>query len=191
MLNMYPKAESLGMTALHNINPSIGHHTHMDDVQIPVSPNYMNLAEGSAVSPLSAEPIPISFDFDIGALNQFLTSGDFEALMNLPQTDGLAPPTNQSQKPLPKPSDAIKQAWFTNMEEKDLEMEAAMLRSMTYNTTNGDPNATANRQDADSDNGGSKGTIDEAWRQKVTSNLVPQVFNILGPLPSIEFLVLA
>jgi hypothetical protein len=189
MMPMYPNPESLDREPLDNVNPLIGGATRMDDIRIPGSSTYLDLADGTSVSPLPAEQMPMPFDFDIGALNQFLTSGDFDALMNLPQPDGLAPPATQSQKPLPRPSDAIKSAWFTNMEEKDLESEAAILRSVTYNTINGYPNALTSRSEPDSESNGSKGKIDEAWRQKVNSNLVPQVFNILGPLPSIEFLV--
>jgi hypothetical protein len=187
---MYPNPESLGMKPLHKVDTLTGDNMRMDDVQIPV-PNYMDLPDGTSVSPLSSEPISMPFDFDIGALNQFLTSGDFDALMNLPQPDGLVPPATQSQRPLPRPSDAIKSAWFTNMEEKDLESEAAMLRSVTYNTINGYPNSYTGRSEPDSESSGSKGKIDEAWRQKVNSELVPRVFNVIGPLPSIEFLVRA
>jgi hypothetical protein len=188
---MYPNPESLDMKPLHKVNPLMGDSTRMDDVQMPVPSSYIDFTDGTSVSPLSSEPIPMPFDFDIGALNQFLTSGDFDALMNLPQPDGLAPPATQLQRQLPRPSDAIKSAWFTNMEEKDLESEAAMLRSVTYNTINGYPNALAARSEPDSESNGSKGKIDEAWRQKVNSELVPRVFNVLGPLPSIEFLVQA
>jgi hypothetical protein len=136
-------------------------------------------------SPLnSTEFAPFAnFDFDIAALNQFLTSGDLDAIINqpmeTPQSDATAPPS--LRRPYPKASDAIKPAWFNNMEERDLENEAAMLRT-TYNSDDLIPD-----QSEKSDHEAEK--IDEVWRHNLNVNLVPQVFNIIGPLPSIDFLV--
>jgi hypothetical protein len=152
---------------------------------LPYQTSPVHLNNEPDLSPLTGTEFQpfAAFDFDIGALNQFLTSGDLDAIVNqpieTPQSDMFTP---QFQRPYPKASDAIKSAWFTNMEERDLENEAAMLRSVTYNgeTSAGDQSDKP---------GPEKEHIDEAWRHNLNVNLVPQVFNIIGPLPSIEFLV--
>ena len=175
-----PKTESVEGTGNNDpfFNP---------DLPFPVSPAFLSHPDTS-LSPLSApEIIPMSFDFDLNALNQFLTSGNLDVLMDQIDQPFTAPPfsenlTSQTSQILrtystPRLSDAINAAWFTNMEEQDLETESAMLRSLTYG---GDMVETLDQE---------TGNIDEAWREKVNSNLVPQVFSIAGPLPSIEFLV--
>ena len=142
------------------------------------------------VSPLT-EFMPMTFDFNINALNQFLASGDLDALIaQTSATPPLESPQQQVSKPhpYPRPSDNIQLVWFTNMEEQDLEKETKMLQSVTYNHSNYDNNG----HDGQSEKSETEtGNIDEAWREKVGSNLVPRIFNIAGPLPSIDFLVIS
>src|SRR2546423_2145146 len=102
---------------------------------------------------------------------------------DLPQTNDV--PATPAPRHYPRPSNDIKAAWFTNMEEKDLENEATMMRSTLYKP--GNSRATDKQEYQNNDNHGSE-HIDEAWRQNVNSSLVPQLMD-LGPLPSIEFLV--
>jgi hypothetical protein len=149
------------------------------------SPPFLN-TPGPDLSPLSGSDFPMIFDFDIDALNQFLTSGDLNAL--LAQETNLATPISEVLLPnfprasrFPRPSEAIKPAWFTNMEEKDLENEAELMRThITYESD------TPQCPKLDPETG----NIDEAWRGNLSTSLVPKVFNITGPLPSSEFLVL-
>lgn len=191
MFAKYRKAEvTTGKNSLDNASLGIA-EVGMSNVDgLSQSPSFLNVQD-TVISPLSATEFnTLPFDFDIAALNQFLTSGDFNALMT--QTQDISQANDSSATPIPRqyprPSDAIRAAWFTNMEEKDLEHEAAMLRQSAYSQGNGPLSASAKPQEfQDSDINGA-GHIDEAWRQNVNSILVPQVFN-LGPLPSIEFLV--
>jgi len=191
MMPMYRKADVLeAKNSLGGASPGMAEGGMDNPVGLVQSPSFLN-AQDSILSPLSATEFnTLPFDFDIAALNQFLTSGDFDALMS--QTQDLSQANDLTATPTPRqyprPSDAIKAAWFTNMEEKDLENEAAMLRQSPNNQGNGPPSAsTKAREYQESENNGG-GHIDEAWRQNVNSILVPQIFN-LGPLPSIDFLV--
>jgi hypothetical protein len=167
----------------HSHNSILSDPTVNTSLPYPISPTQFE--PGPDFSPLNAtEFVPFAnFDFDIAALNQFLTSGDLDAIINqpmeTPQSDATAPPS--SQRVYPKASDSIKPAWFTNMEERDLENEAAMLRT-SYNSDDFTPDQSA-RSDHVAE------TIDEVWRHNLNVKLVPQIFNIIGPLPSIEFLV--
>ena len=133
------------------------------------------------------EILPMSFDFDINALNQFLTSGDFDAFMQPPLiTPGSEHFAPVRPYPHPKAPDSIKPAWFTNMDEKDLERESRIQASDPFSSV-----ASALMESLPSDKELGTRRIDESWREKVSNDMVPQVFNIVGPLPSIEFLVLA
>jgi len=136
----------------------------------------------------ASEILPISFDFDINALNQFLTSGDLDTFMQPP----LITPGSEHFAPVrpyayPKAPDSIKPAWFTNMDEKDLEKETALQRVDPFSSA-----ASAMMEslpsDKDVEMSSGSGTIDESWRERVTDIVIPQIFNIVGPLPSIEFL---
>ena len=180
---MHRKLEARGIAEPHLNNTSTDPYLG-NPLLYPPSPAHRGNQEPD-LSPLTnVEFTPFALDFDISALNQFLTSGDLNTFVNhhseTPQSDVFVP---QMQRPYPKASDAIKPAWFTNMEERDLENEAAMLRSVTY--SNGD-DAMNSGQSGQSDH---EIELDEAWRHNLNVNLVPQVFNIIGPLPSIEFLV--
>jgi len=190
MMPLYRKPEALDAKNGLCGTSGLGDACIDTSVGISQSPSFLEVQD-PAITPLSATEFnTLPFDFDITALNQFLTSGDFDALItqshDLPHTNDVS--VTPTPRQYPGPSDAIKAAWFTNMEEKDLENEAANLRSSPYHQGNGDLHGSARRreyQDSDTNGGGH---IDEAWRQNVNSILVPQIFN-LGPLPSIDFLV--
>ena len=127
----------------------------------------------------------MSFVFDINALNQFLSSGDLDTFMQPP----LITPGSEQFPPVrqyayPKAPDTIKPAWFTNMDEKDLARESEVQRSEPFTSAAG-----AIMESLPSETEMDSGTIDETWREKVSNDMVPQIFNIVGPLPSIEFLV--
>jgi len=127
----------------------------------------------------------MSFDFDINALNQFLTSGDLDTFMQPP----LITPGSEQFAPVrpyayPKAPDLIKPMWFTNMDEKDLARESEIQRMDTFSSA-----ASAMIESLPSEKDVEMDTIDETWREKVSNDMVPQIFNIVGPLPSIEFLV--
>ena len=136
----------------------------------------------------TTEIIPMSFDFDIQALNAFLTSGDFDALLGTHAADpidaqALLPPAQPPQsRQFPLLSDAIQTSWFTNLQEKDLEKEAVE----TSSALDTPPSWRLRVSDGNQHEGGN---IDEAWREKIKSYMIPKTFNILGPFPSIEFLV--
>lgn len=187
-MHMYPKSEGLGAKGTINSAPPGLPGACLDtSVGLSHSPTFLNVQD-TVISPLSVNEFnTLPFDFDIAALNQFLTSGDFDALMtqtqDLPQTNDV--PAMPAPRHYPRPSNAIKAAWFTNMEEKDLENEATMMRSTLYKP--GNHRANEKQEYQNNDNHGSE-HIDEAWRQNVNSSLVPQLMD-LGPLPSIEFLV--
>jgi hypothetical protein len=157
--------------------------------KLQVSSTYsIPIAHPMEVSPAhGGDFTPPAFDFDLAALNEFLTSGDLDALTSAPalSTQTETVPTPPPLTALPRPSDAIKLAWFTNMEEKDLEKTSYSRLQQADSSTTTSTNATT---DMDIENTGA-GEIDEAWRQKVSTNLIPKVFNVVGPLPSIEFLV--
>jgi hypothetical protein len=129
--------------------------------------------------------MPFSFDFDISALNQFLTSGDVDALLGndqvTPSPESIPAATTHSTTSFPHPMEAVKNAWFTNMQERDLAREETVIRTAAAST-----DVSVNDG---SDSEGQPGHIDEAWRQKVRTNLVPRIYDMIGPLPSIEFLV--
>jgi hypothetical protein len=136
------------------------------------------------------ENMPMSFDFDIQALNAFLTSGDFDALLGTHAADPIAPPPTQPlllpaqplhSKQFPLLSDAIQASWFTNLQEKDLEKEAVETDTALDMHTSRPHDSNAKQNEG--------GNIDEAWREKIKSNMIPKTFDILGPFPSIEFLV--
>jgi hypothetical protein len=137
---------------------------------------------GPGLTPLSGTDFPMIFDIDINALNEFLTSGDFNALYLSNQENALATPVSEVlttfPRSFPQPSEAVKPAWFTNMEEKDLENEAVILRT-SY------PESSQSVQSPKLDE---TRNIDEAWRGNLSTSLAPKVFNP-GPLPSSEFLV--
>lgn len=131
-------------------------------------------------------PLPITenmfmaLEFDIQALNAFLNSGDFEALLGPQPAEytALSPAQPVPSKRYPLLSDAIRDAWFSNLQEKDLESEAAQTGApldLRRKKNNGGQDLPRN--------------IDEAWREKIKSDMVPKPFDIVGPLPSIEFLV--
>lgn len=132
----------------------------------------------------------MSFDFDIQALNAFLTSGDFDVLLGTHSADPIALPPTQPlllpaqplhSKQFPLLSDAIQASWFTNLQEKDLEKEAAETGTALDTQFSRRPESQGEQNEA--------GNIDEAWRQKIKSNMIPKTFDILEPFPSIEFLV--
>jgi hypothetical protein len=136
------------------------------------------------------ENIPMSFGFDIQALNAFLTSGDFDALLGTHAADPIALPPTQPlllpERPLhskqfPLLSDAIQASWFTNLQERDLEKEAVETGTAL--------DMYSSRQHESHGKQNEAGNIDEAWREKIKSNMIPKTFDILGPFPSIEFLV--
>lgn len=151
---------------------------------------YIPLSE--EVGGLSATEFnPITFDFNLAALNQFLTSGDLDAFTTTSsmsvQPESLAT-SPSALNTIPRPSDSIRSAWFTNMEEKDLQERTPTSRAAGAPQP-GSPSSTNNEQgNVDADRIGAH-EIDEAWRQKVSTKLIPSVFNVVGPLPSIEFLV--
>lgn len=189
MMHMYSKSQGLDAKGPISSAPSGLPGPCLDtSVGLSHSPSFLNVQD-PAITPLSVNEFnTLPFDFDIAALNQFLTSGDFDALISqtqqdLPQASDVS--TTPAPRLYPRPSNAIKAAWFTNMEEKDLENEATMMRSTLYKQEN--HRATVRPDYPNNDNHGSE-HIDEAWRQKANSSLVPQVMD-LGPLPSIEFLV--
>jgi hypothetical protein len=132
----------------------------------------------------------MSFDFDIQALNAFLTSGDFDALLGTHSADPIALPPTQPlllpaqplhSKQFPLLSDSIQASWFTNLREKDLEKEAAETGTALDTHFSRRHESQGEQNEA--------GNIDEAWREKIKSNMIPKTFDILEPFPSIEFLV--
>jgi hypothetical protein len=187
-LNQRTESRSERMTPTMHQIPS--ESTFESSLPFPdVSPSYLTSHE-TDLSPVAAGVFtPMSFDFNINALNQFLTSGDFDALMNHQQFGHSSEVSSTLMHlPYPRPSEAIEAAWFTNMEEKDLENETTMLRSVTYYNNNSNSVPTPPFIHSEK-NEIETGNIDEAWRQKVNTKLVPEVFNIVAPLPSSEFLV--
>ena len=143
----------------------------------------------------ASENLPMSFDFDINALNQFLTSGDLDTFMQPP----LITPGSEHFAPVrpyayPNAPDSIKPAWFTNMDEKDIEKETAMQRVDPFSSAASDmmdtlPSGKEVEMSSGAGTSSGGGTIDETWRERVGEIMIPQIFNIVGPLPSIEFLV--
>lgn len=157
--------------------------------RISLSPTYVSIPREA--SPLHSDFIPAAFDFNLDALNHFLKSGNVEALMG--PTNVLAnPEPHLSQGSLPRPSDAIKSIWFTTMGEMDL-ATADLVSSRQMSQTSYSPNIHgegADMMDIDNAENDVSNRIDELWRQKVRTKLFPKAFDAVGPLPSIEFLVL-
>lgn len=187
---------AVATSLLPKLSPTVGHaathESHNDNhnnIQfnntLATSPSFLSEQEPT-LSPLSrSDTVPMSFVFDINALNQFLTSGDLDTFMQPPLiTPGSEQFAPVRQYAYPKAPDTIKPAWFTNMDEKDLARESEMQRSEPFTSAAG-----AIMESLPSEMEMDSGTIDETWREKVSNDMVPQIFNIVGPLPSIEFLV--
>jgi hypothetical protein len=190
MMSLYRKADDLDAKNVLRGAPGLADSSMDNAAGLSQSPSFLDVQD-PVISPLSATEFnTLPFDFDLTALNQFLTSGDFDALIQTqPASQPNDVPVPPTPRPHPGPSDAIKAAWFTNMDEEDLENEAATLRTSPFGQGNANPQAAAKgREWQDPSDNTAGGHIDEAWRQNVNSILVPQVFN-LGPLPSIDFLV--
>jgi len=185
---------------LPKLSPTTGHVAPLADSHniqfnnpFTTSPSFLS-DQGQPLSPSSGpETLPMSFDFDINALNQFLTSGDLDTFMQPP----LIAPGSEHFAPVrpyayPKAPDSIKPSWFTNMDEKDIEKETAMQRVDPFNSAaSAMMESLPLEKDVEMSSGSGisgSGTIDETWRERVSDIMIPQIFNIVGPLPSIEFL---
>jgi hypothetical protein len=185
---------------IHVLKPSpeklsfMGHSDWDSPTKVSASSTYDHLVDEMDGPFAPGGFTPVGFDVDLAALNQFLTSGDLDAFASAtaapiqPETLPI-PPKNT----LPIPSDAIRAAWFTNMEEGDLLAGEPMSRASVVVDSPPASSNTPVRQSGDSNdsdrNPGDE--IDKAWRTKVGSKLIPPVFNVVNPLPSIDFLVCA
>ena len=130
--------------------------------------------------PLVEFEVPIAFDFDIRAMNQFLASGDFETLTK--QESEASEPDMVLDPPIatpsyPTPSDAVKYSWFNNIDEHYLEAEIKIQRALSR--SNPPLDSLFDRSDSG----------DESFRAKVNRKLVAKPFGVIDTLPSVEFLV--